>query len=240
MWGLVCIWVSFPEGSYGGLWLTGAFVVVSLIAGAKLHVVAMHLSRHAYSRFYRPVSSHKPSKQEIASISENTKDALKSDSKAAEGPVAEAVEQDVEPVKVDDSEVTVGEAPSKRVALRRMVRGHSQRIKGADHNEDLLSLFWFRKPRHMLRVFRCGRPHSCSVHEFVMQIHVPPEYALAPVTRRLRILQAFNMSARAVWTSTVEFLDAVVNESCSFWCNSVCRGCICACSQRTPSVHCGG
>lgn len=157
-WGLVVIWLLFPEGSYGGLWLTGAFIVLALIAGAKLHIIAMHLSRHAYSRFYRPYS-RKPSKLELTNVSEsNVRDSPTSHKHAA-GPVAEGVEgQGDGPDKTSDAEGTLvapEAASSTRVPLRRLVRGHSQRIKGTAEDEDLFKLFWFRTPRHMLRIFRC-------------------------------------------------------------------------------------
>lgn len=171
MWGLVCVWVSFPEGSYGGLWLTGAFILLSLIAGAKLHIIAMHLARHAYSRFYKPYS-RKSSKQEVQSASEEKQDAVLSSGMTAAGPVGEAVEglEDEEPAEVK------GGAPagSKRVPLRRLVRGHSQRIKGVAEDEELMKLFWFKKPRHMLRVFRCAAaaPHAaCQMLLIFMGCH---------------------------------------------------------------------
>jgi hypothetical protein len=54
MWIIAIIWISFPDGSYAGFWLNGIFAVVSIAAGAKLHVIAMHLARHAYGMFFRP------------------------------------------------------------------------------------------------------------------------------------------------------------------------------------------
>ncbi len=54
MWVIAILWIIFPEGSYGGFWMTGGVILLSLAAGAKLHVVAMHLARNAYSRYYRP------------------------------------------------------------------------------------------------------------------------------------------------------------------------------------------
>lgn len=155
--------VVFPDGSYGGFWLTGGFILLSIIAGAKLHSVAMHLSRHAYSRFYKPVS-HKPSKQEFQGISKNKLDDIESSRKSPAGPVGEAVEREEdEALKVDD-EGDGASAPEgiKRAPLRRLVRGHSQRIKGAAEDADLVKLFWFRQPRHMLRIFRCASPHACK------------------------------------------------------------------------------
>jgi Mlo family len=56
MWVIAIVWLCFPEGSYGGFWMTGAMMLASLIAGAKLHSVAMHLARHAYSRYYQPLA----------------------------------------------------------------------------------------------------------------------------------------------------------------------------------------
>jgi hypothetical protein len=47
------------------------------------------------------------------------------------------------------------QAPSKRTAFRRFVRGHSQKIKSVESGaSDLKRLFWFGRPKLMLRVFR--------------------------------------------------------------------------------------
>lgn len=54
MWCIAIIWMVFPEGSYGGFWMTGGFTLLSLAAGAKLTSAAMHLSRHAYGLYYEP------------------------------------------------------------------------------------------------------------------------------------------------------------------------------------------
>lgn len=163
-WGLVVIWVLFPEGSYGGLWLTGAFIVLSLVAGAKLHIVAMHLSRHAYYRFYKPYS-RKPSKHELLSVAESNIRDSPTSRKSPAGALGEAVEKEGHRSSPDDlgEDVPVSEAgSSKRVPLRRIMRGHSQRIKGAAEDEDLRKLFWFRSPRLMLRIFRCAAAlHAC-------------------------------------------------------------------------------
>lgn len=40
--------------SCAGIWLTALFCSLSVIAGAKLHVIAMHLARQAYSLYYLP------------------------------------------------------------------------------------------------------------------------------------------------------------------------------------------
>lgn len=42
----------FPEGSYGGFWIVGLFMVASVATGARLHVIVMHLARHAYRKYY--------------------------------------------------------------------------------------------------------------------------------------------------------------------------------------------
>jgi Mlo family len=55
MWVLAIVWIAFPDGSYAGFWMTGIFVLLSVTAGGKLHVIAMHLARHAYSLYYVPV-----------------------------------------------------------------------------------------------------------------------------------------------------------------------------------------
>lgn len=51
-----------------------------------------------------------------------------------------------------------GDAPGHARAFRRAIRGHSQRIKAspgtADDDCELLDLFWFRRPRLVLHVFR--------------------------------------------------------------------------------------
>ena len=53
MWGIAIIWMVFPDGSYGGFFMTGLFMVLSVAAGAKLTVVTMHLARHAYGEYYQ-------------------------------------------------------------------------------------------------------------------------------------------------------------------------------------------
>ena len=54
MWVIAILWIAFPDGSYAGFWMTGIFVFLSIVAGGKLHVIAMHLARHAYALFYVP------------------------------------------------------------------------------------------------------------------------------------------------------------------------------------------
>ena len=54
MWGIAIVWMVFPEGSYGGFWMTGAFMLLSVTAGAKLTVVTMNLARYAYGLYYQP------------------------------------------------------------------------------------------------------------------------------------------------------------------------------------------
>jgi hypothetical protein len=158
MWAMVCIWVSFPEGSYGGMWLAGGFIILSIIAGAKLHVVAMHLSRHAYSRFYHPLSS-KPLGNENAQSSPDPawQDAMKLGRKA--GPMGEAEEKEVDAgaPQIETAEVKQQKSGSSSPRVRRWLRGHSQRIKHASEEEHLMTLFWFGSPRILLRVFRCVR-----------------------------------------------------------------------------------
>lgn len=54
MWGIAILWIVFPEGTYGGFWMTGAFMLASVAAGAKLTAVTSHLARHTYSLYYQP------------------------------------------------------------------------------------------------------------------------------------------------------------------------------------------
>jgi hypothetical protein len=56
MWIIAVVFVAVPANSYAGIWMTGTFVLLSVVAGAKLRVIAMHLARHAYSMFYAPDS----------------------------------------------------------------------------------------------------------------------------------------------------------------------------------------
>eukprot|EP00892_Ulva_mutabilis_P012318 jgi/Ulvmu1/9459/UM052_0027.1 len=57
MWIIAIVWIAIPAGAYAGFWLTGGFFILSVIAGAKLHVIAMHLARQAYSLYFQPISS---------------------------------------------------------------------------------------------------------------------------------------------------------------------------------------
>lgn len=56
MWIIAIIWIAIPAGAYAGFWMTGFFFLLSVVAGAKLHVIAMSLARHAYSLYFRPIS----------------------------------------------------------------------------------------------------------------------------------------------------------------------------------------
>jgi hypothetical protein len=51
MWLLAIVWVIAPSGSYVAVWMTALFLVASVIAGAKLHVVTMRLAAVAYSSY---------------------------------------------------------------------------------------------------------------------------------------------------------------------------------------------
>lgn len=56
MWIIAIIWIAIPAGAYAGFWMTGFFFLLSVVAGAKLHVIAMSLARHAYSLYFHPIS----------------------------------------------------------------------------------------------------------------------------------------------------------------------------------------
>lgn len=43
-----------------GIWMTGAFVLLSVAAGGKLQTIAMHLARQAYSLYYIPLEAKLP------------------------------------------------------------------------------------------------------------------------------------------------------------------------------------
>ena len=43
-----------------GIWMTGAFVLLSVAAGGKLQTIAMHLARQAYSLYYVPLEAKLP------------------------------------------------------------------------------------------------------------------------------------------------------------------------------------
>lgn len=61
LWGIAIIWMVFPEGTYGGFWMTGGFTLLSLAAGAKLAAAAMNLARHAYGLYYEAPPQRPPS-----------------------------------------------------------------------------------------------------------------------------------------------------------------------------------
>lgn len=82
---------------------------------------------------------------------------------SAAGPVAESVKasdtlDDNTAGGILPSAAAAGDNPSPTRALRRAIRGHSQRIKApsgaTDDDCELLDLFWFRRPRLVLHVFR--------------------------------------------------------------------------------------
>ena len=57
MWLIAIVWIAIPSGAYAGFWMTGIFFLLSVVAGAKLHVIAMSLARHAYSLYFHPINS---------------------------------------------------------------------------------------------------------------------------------------------------------------------------------------
>eukprot|EP00892_Ulva_mutabilis_P008977 jgi/Ulvmu1/6451/UM003_0081.1 len=196
MWGIAILWMTFPDGSYGGFWMTGFFLLLSVVAGTKLTVVAMHLARHAYGVYYEPSAPVLPPPPRAASrdvareLARSTREIsatgglggalseLKSvgsgdDSTAADvdgaavevaaapGPVVESLKP-AAPSANDNPSAGIAEprsaehSPTASRALRRAIRGHSQRIKAADTSShaQLLDLFWFCRPRLMLHIFR--------------------------------------------------------------------------------------
>lgn len=51
MWMMAIIWVIAPSGSHVAVWMTAVFLVASVVAGTKLHVVTMRLAAVAYSSY---------------------------------------------------------------------------------------------------------------------------------------------------------------------------------------------
>lgn len=51
MWVIAIVWVIAPSGAYVAVWMTGIFLVASIVAGAKLHVVTMRLASMAYANY---------------------------------------------------------------------------------------------------------------------------------------------------------------------------------------------
>jgi hypothetical protein len=51
IWRMLVLQVA-PEGSYLGFWMICFFIMASILSGGRLHVVVMHLARHAYRKYY--------------------------------------------------------------------------------------------------------------------------------------------------------------------------------------------